>query len=280
MVRSSRIVVVPNQINGIISPSNNAAGSNMRVVFSGANLPNRKHKTVIWSAKYVQHTGYYAFVWDSEGDATWHGGLYECGAHPFPCDGSANAQGQATGGTGAAGTVHYYEIAGAGSAVDYIASSGPGSVYIVTKGVWVKQAITDQIITVTTTDDTVERTFYVDLSDTSKKIVTRQANPLARTPSAPIFALFSSEWTATGDANEEAASGTFRNWKIFNNAALSAADIVSESNYTANGATTAAGIASVFYTNVNPTPDDISDKSGAGHSPSWANANHGTLYTE
>ena len=34
-----------------------------------------------------------------------------------------------------------------------------------------------------------------------------------------------------------------------------------------------------WYSNINPTPTDVSDKSGAGHSPTWANANRPTLVT-
>jgi hypothetical protein len=40
-----------------------------------------------------------------------------------------------------------------------------------------------------------------------------------------------------------------------------------------------AGIASVWYMNESPTPLDITDKSSAGHTPAWANANRPALYT-
>lgn len=33
-----------------------------------------------------------------------------------------------------------------------------------------------------------------------------------------------------------------------------------------------------WYVNLNPTPSDISDKSGAGHDPAWLNANRPTLW--
>lgn len=266
---------------GVIYPSNGAAGSNMRIVFSGAVLPNRKSKSVIWSVKWTQQNGYYGFAWDSEGDATWHLGAYENGCHPYPCDGTYNTTGQALVSTGSNGTVQYYEIAGRGDAGDYISSSNTftQASYLKSAAVWVTQGFTDQIITVSTANDTIERRYYVELADTSKVIIQRQANPLTRTPAAPIFALGASEWTATGDTNVEASSGTFRNLKIFNNATLSAADMASEGANVANNAVTSAGIAALYYANVNPTPSDIADKSGNGNNPAWANASHGTLYT-
>lgn len=270
---------VNQSVTGIIFPSNGEAGSAMRISFTGSNRPSRTNKSVIWDAYYIQQTGYYAWLWDSENDNTWHDGDYESGAHPFPCSGTFDGTGASTG-SDSGSSVHYYEIAGAGTAVDWIATPG-GSAYLVTKGVWVKQAIVDELITVSTSNDTIQRTYYVDLSDTSKKIVRKQSSTLARNPATPQFSFGSSEWRDNqggAGVTDEASSGRYRNAKIFNNAALSASDLVTESNGTTNAALTSAGISSLWYSNISWTPDDISDKSGAGHNPAWVNANHGTLW--
>ena len=43
---------------------------------------------------------------------------------------------------------------------------------------------------------------------------------------------------------------------------------------------TAAGVTNIWYLNLNPTPTDISDKSGKGHHPSWIGNLRPTLFTE
>ncbi len=42
---------------------------------------------------------------------------------------------------------------------------------------------------------------------------------------------------------------------------------------------TVAGAANFRYLNVNPTPTDISDKSGRGHHPSWVGSERPALYS-
>jgi hypothetical protein len=56
---------------------------------------------------------------------------------------------------------------------------------------------------------------------------------------------------------------------------LSVADIQSEVNAPLS---TTAGAANIWYINLNPTPSDISDKSGRGHNPSWVGAERPTLW--
>jgi hypothetical protein len=42
---------------------------------------------------------------------------------------------------------------------------------------------------------------------------------------------------------------------------------------------TSAGSSSIWYLNVNPTPTDISDKSGRGHQPAWVGPERPLLWT-
>ena len=54
--------------------------------------------------------------------------------------------------------------------------------------------------------------------------------------------------------------------------------IGTQANSTTNTPVTSAGMTSKWYSNLDPTPADVSDKSGAGHSPTWDNANRPTRW--
>lgn len=274
--------VTPSEaVTGLDFPSNGTAGSAIRIVFSGSNKPSRTTKTVLWEVKYTAQNGYYAWAWDSYGDNTWHSGDYEIGSHPFPCDGTFNSgDGSASNGTGDAGSVHYFENAGAGAANDWIATPG-GSAYQVTKGTWLRQGFTDEIVNITGTDY-VRRSFYVDLSDVSKVIVRTQLKSAldATSPSTPQFSFGSSEWrdNQTGAGRtDEASSGIYRKLQIYSDK-KSTANMVSALACETNACVTALALSNTWYLNCNPSPSDVSDKSSAGHNPSWANANRPASY--
>jgi hypothetical protein len=58
--------------------------------------------------------------------------------------------------------------------------------------------------------------------------------------------------------------------------ALSVADIVTEAE---SPRSTSAGGNSIWYINLNPTPADISDKSGKGHHPAWVSSARPALWS-
>ena len=273
----------PGPTYGITFIGNNISGSSIRLVWDGANLLSRTTQTVIWKARYFQMTGYYAVIWNSSANGTFYGDTYEFGTHPFPCDGTFNSgTGQMLVPTAGSGTVHYEEIAGLGSK-DYIASPGGTNIPKVVD-VWRTSARTVKLITVSTTDDTVEHIYYPDISQPTVYIrqllaVASLDNP---TGGAGMFSIGSSPWrdnSGGGDGiTDESPGCSMRGIKLFN-AGMTIGDIALEDASGLNTAVTAAGIASTWYMNMNPTPSDVSDKSGAGHSPSWANANRPTLYT-
>lgn len=272
--------VAPNVVTGLIFPSNNAANSDIRLVWSGANLLSRTSHTVIWRANYVQQDGYYAVTWHSPNDGVWDSGEYSVGMHPHPCDGTFDSDGQRLVGTGAGGAIHYQEIAGLTGAYDRIASPsspGPQDTFLVTKGVWYLQA---RVVELSGT--TLTHTFYPDIENNPTKFIRQSfltTNPLWNpSPANPAFYFGASDWTASGNANSETPSCTLRGLALFS-APLTITDIQSEAASSGDTAVTTAGQASVWYINKNPTPTDINDKSGAGHTPSWANANRPTLYT-
>ncbi len=93
-------------------------------------------------------------------------------------------------------------------------------------------------------------------------------------PPAPALTFGDSPWYPS--FQHERLSGILRGVKIFN-AALSEAATLSEA--AADGLATSAEAVNIWYLNINPRPDDISDKSGAGHNPAWADpANTAALW--
>ena len=74
----------------------------------------------------------------------------------------------------------------------------------------------------------------------------------------------------------ERLSGVLRGIKIFNKA-LSESDLLAEAG--SDSLVTTEGQANIWYMNVNPSPSDISDKSGRGHHPVWASSAKPSLWT-
>lgn len=267
----------PAVLNGLTFPSNLETGADIRLVWNGANLLSRTNHTVIWKANYIQQAGYYAVTWHSYNVGEWQGSYYEYGCHPFPGDGSVDGNGESIGSTSSAGTVHYYEIAGL-QAHDYLASVGNanGAPLIVTKGVWVTQARTCSV-----QGSNLRHRYYPDVSSPTRYIEQTIDISLLESPSAPAFYFGTSDWRAGvggSGTTDEAVSGTIRGFALFN-AELSITDIATEAASESNSPQTSSGATSVWYINKNPTPTDVTDKSGAGHHPSWANSNRPTLWT-
>jgi hypothetical protein len=261
--------------SGLLFLANYAANSDIRLEWDGAILLPRTSHTAIWKARYFQQTGYYAVAWHTSNDGTWHGSTYEYGTHPYPCDGGVNSAGKATGGTSGSGTDHWFEIAGLG-ANDFIASPGPGTTTEVIKdGSWLTQARTCEVVSGTT----LRHRFYPDVVGAPGVYIQQeQALSGLATPTTPAFILGCSPWTVSGSTNSECPGCALSAIKLFD-AALSIADITSEAASGSDSPVTAAGIASVWYINNAPIPTDVTDKSGEGRHPTWANARRPTLWT-
>jgi hypothetical protein len=265
----------------LIFPSNGVPGSDIRLVWSGAAMLPRRTHTVLWKAKHRQQLGYYATIWHTSNDGTWHASWFEYGTHAYPTTGTIDSTGQSTGGTGSSGAVHFFEIAGLGAS-DFIASAGSSATYPLVADVWLTQARTAAIVSANG-KTVVRHRFWPDVTKPTAFIeqdaLEAAVDQAAAAAVAPAFIIGCSPWTATGSTNSETPSATLRGFALFS-AALSIADIATESASESNTPVTAAGKTSVWYENKNPTPSDVSDKSGAGHSPTWANANRPTLYVQ
>ncbi len=265
----------PDSGTGLDFPPNGMPGSDARLVWDGPDMLPRASHTAIWQARYVQQNGYYAVAWHTSNDGTWHASPFEYGTHPYPTSGTVDATGQSTGGTGSEGMVQYYEIAGLGAS-DFIASPGPGPTYPLVPDIWVTQARTAEVV-----GDQVRHRYWPDLNDPDafieQSFSAAGIEQAAAVSVSPAFTLGGSPWTGDGVSNGESPASVLRGIALFD-APLDIDDLVAEATSESDAPVTAAGTDAVWYINRNPTPDDIGDKSGAGHSPTWANDQRPDLY--
>ncbi|HKP96481.1 MAG TPA: hypothetical protein VJ385_12055 [Fibrobacteria bacterium] len=267
-------------------PGNGTPGGDIGLDWKGPNIPSRINHTILWQWVGRDQNGFFAVAWHANNDGTWHGysqpeysPMYEFGTHPFPyrAEAGISSDGQATYPSDyKSGNIQYMEIAGLIAAGrDFLASPGPGSAYRFVPGHVYKQARTCRVIVGGPNNGKLEHLFYVDLPDTTKVI--RQVAPSGwPTPNAPVFRFGASPWTGNGSSNSETPNGILRAFKMF--PALSTADMLAES--ASDQVNTPATANPPWYINVNPTPTDVSDKSGAGHHPVWANSNRPSLYVK
>jgi hypothetical protein len=242
-------------ISGLDFPSN--GGSTVQFRFTGTSLLNPWPATYIWRIKPRQQTGYYTtFFW---GNMAQYGDMRDFqynyyGAHPYPQGGSS-------------GTVHNWEISYDGQ--DYITDKN-GNSTVVEKGRWFTQAFTVR----NTGSNNIEMTFYWDLgTSTGRVIQTTRANYGSQFPPDNPGLCFGD---ATWSPGNELLSGILRGVQIYSTN-LSITEILSEID---NPLSTPAGANNIWYMNLNPTPTDISDKSGKGHHPVWFGSKRPALYTE
>jgi hypothetical protein len=264
---------------GLDFPSNDTAGSDIGLDWTGSAMLPRNGHTVVWKYRPVQQNGYYALMWHVRADDTWGSSQYEFGTHPYPVSNNVvGTSGQATNPTGSSGTNHCWEIAGIlGS--DFLYSPDPvgGALGLtVIKDLWYSQARQTEIINVSGTDY-VRHRFWPDIEN-NPSFVIEQDYPLSGLGSPPSmkFRMGVSPWTASGSANAECPSGVVRHVLMYD-AALTLSEIQAKAARVYDDSV--AVDSRCWYSNINPTPSDVSDKSGAGHSPSWANANRPSLYT-
>lgn len=259
-------------VTGLTFASNNEADSNTAFEWSGAAMLPRFLHTELWKVIYTDQLGYYAFNWYALATRAWGGGTtrWERGAHPHPSDGSVNAEGYATGGTGSSGAVHYHEIANGSDKI-----SNGGSPLQVVKGVELWQMVTcEQVLT-----DYVHR-FYPDLQGNPSFYI-EWIEPVASVAADPgvIHRYGSTPWDETGtaentgDTSGEASSGSYWHFLQYN-AVKTVPQALAKFALTNNDTTDP----DIWYSNISPTPTDIDDKSGQGHHPAWRGSNRPGLY--
>lgn len=257
---------------GLDFPSNGDAPSDAFVAFqflnpqnNGAPIwgPSNQGVTYIWKYRPRQQDGYYVTMWWSRGDGHFNqGGYYGYyGGHPYPQGG------------GASNPNHYWELAGMGDGADTVHTLS-GSPLAVVKDVWYTQALR---ITVNANGTKTAR-FYINLPSVANGNiiqVTSTASYGDTLPPSPALTFGDSPWYA--DFQHERMSGVIRGIKIFNKVLSEAATLAEAAS---DALVTSEGQANIWYMNINPTPSDISDKSGKGHNPSWASSVRPSLYSD
>lgn len=252
-MRSAFIIGRPTvQVTGLQFPSNGS--STVRFHFNTP--PTISPLTLVWKLYPIQQTGYYTtYFWGEEGGAvitTW--GYHGC--HPYPVG-------------GASGTVHNWEVASEGGD-DIVDENGNDTT--VAKGRWHTQAA---IIRNSGTYE-LDIDFYWDLATSATRLINHVtiSSPRNNLPSNPGLFFGDAPWSESN----EMLSGIIRGIQVYD-AALTLQQIQDRMDLSSDSAVVSADPGSLWYTNLNPTPSDISDKSGNGNNPSWANANRPTLWT-
>jgi hypothetical protein len=236
-------------MTGLDFPSNSGDYIDYSFRFTGSALLPMQPATYVWNVMPRQQSGYYTtFFWGFSDSFTGSNEYY--GAHPYPDNPPS-------------GSTHKWEISTNG--FDYTTDVN-GNNTSLQYGRWYTQALV-----VTPSGSNSLLTFYWDLPNTSKRIVVTVHGGL-RPPSNPTLAFGAAPWAVF----QERLSGILRGIRLYS-ASLSQVDVLSEAN---TPLSTSAGAASIWYMNMNPSPNDISDKSGRGHHPTWAGSGRPALWSQ
>lgn len=242
----------PSGISGLIFPKNSDPDGEVWFALTGAALPDIQPLTIIWRSQfYGGQSGYYTTFFHGRTDGTFAGDGSYFGCPPYPQNGTSGD------------TDHYFSVAADGN--DDVTDENANST-VVTKGQWYTQAAVSN-------GDTID--FYWDLETSTDRVISHtNASTLTNTSSDPGLIFGDAPW----NPNQERHYGILRGIQVYTSA-LDLADVVTEAaNHTSNTPKTSAGLANVHYMNQNPTPSDISDKSGQDNNPAWKNANRPTLW--
>jgi Concanavalin A-like lectin/glucanases superfamily len=209
--------------------------------------------TYVWKVRPRHQLGYYTtFFWGNDGQFLWSDcSGYKCadtyyGAHPYPPGGSS-------------GSTHKWEIAARQG--DY------QSVEYVVYDRWYTQALR-----VWSDSAGKHHEFYWDLPNTSR--VLRLDLPTSygnKMPPSPALTFGDAPWAPS----REIMKGVIRGIQVYSSA-LTLTEVLSELSAPLS---TSKGASSIWYMNLNPTPTDISDKSGRGHNPQWVGSERPLLWS-
>ena len=228
--------------------------------------------TYIWRAFPRQQPGYYTtFFWGTgESEFWWDNGQPNSfyGAHPYP-------QNPPTGNT------HYWEIA-TDFGGDFFSSNTPGEPVAGPVTVDYKRWYS-QALVAWNTGSGKRTVFYYDLPDASKAIdVTVSSSFGNKSPTIPALTWGDAPWIVptnppnTHGQGHEVYCGILRGIQVYSTN-LSTADILGEAS---SPLSTDAGRTNIWYLNLDPRPDDISDKSGKGHNPEWVGNERPSLWSQ
>jgi hypothetical protein len=248
ITRSATVTVQSSgTLSGLDFPGSAATSGTIRFRFSNplAIYP----ATYIWRVYPRQQSGYYTtFFWGNDGPFWWDNGSPNTyyGAHPYPYPPPS-------------GTPRWEIATDRGG--DYLSSDS------VAFNRWYTQALR-----VWSDSSGKHHEFYWDLPNTSRVIrVDVSASFGNINPPNPALTFGDAPW----NPSNEMMNGIIRGIQIYSTT-LSVNDIMTESTAPLS---TSSGASKVWYMNLNPTPSDISDKSGANHQPEWVGSERPRLWS-
>ena len=236
-------------LTGLEFPSNGQTKADIRFKFTGSGLQPMYPATYIWRVKLRRQAGYYTtFFWGPDGEFTGNG-YYGC--HPYP-DGEPKDASRA----------HKWELSISGN--DIVDDANGHSTQL-GYDAWRIQALR-----VWDNGSNKVHEYFWDLPDTTKVIRVLEPRSYGPNGSPPALTFGDAPW----NLQSERLSGILRGIQTYS-AKLDVADILFELERPAG---TNAGTAAIWYLNLNPTPEDISDKSGKGHHPAWVGSDRATRW--
>lgn len=216
------------------------------------------------------------FFWGNDGDFHWDTGgpgpMFDTnsyyGCHPYP---TPNPDGDGK-----------WEISVYGE--DKV-TRDDASAPFVTFDQWYSQAF---VASRTNSTDTNHK-FYIDLpsvatSNTITRNITGDGNWADTDPPTPAIVVGQAPDNGTGKSwggydGWEEANEIIRGLQFYDSA-LTEQQILDRAACETNAEVLALGAPTPWYLNMNPSPDDVTDKSGSGHDGSWAGAERPTLWTQ
>lgn len=237
---------------GLDFPSNGETSDDIRFRFIGKNLMPMYPVTFIWRVKLRRQAGYYTtFFWGPDGSFT--GDSYY-GCHPYP-DGEYGLKHNSQ--------THKWELSINGE--DYVRSANGHSTQLGYE-IW-----KTQVFVAYEMGNKKIHEFYWDFPDTTRVIrVDLPKSYGSYPPKNPALTFGDAPWAL----GSERLSGILRGIQLYSSA-LSLTAIRQEIELPLS---TKAGNNNIWYLNLNPTPDDIADKSGNAHHPEWVSSARARLW--
>lgn len=252
--------------------TNGTTNSDVWIKWTGSNILPRIPHTAIWRYNPIQQTGYYSVAWHANVDAFFAANTYEYGTHPWPAsDCTVDGSGHGATGTNSGGTAHCWELAGLG-ANDFLSTNGTTGTVTV-KSRWYTQVRMCRVVPSGGHAGEVEHRFYPDFANNPSLFIQQYVASVDSASGGGQFLFGVSPWSASGANNDETLSGYLRGIQLYAAWLDPSTDMPTEAaNQSSNTPLTSAGATSVWYMNQDPIPSDVTDKSGAGHSPAWGSA--------
>jgi hypothetical protein len=232
-------------------PSNGETSNDIRFRFTGNALLPMYPATYVWRVNLKRQSGYYTtFFWGPDGPFT-GAGYY--GAHPYP-DGEPKPTSRN----------HKWELSIDGG--DFVVDANKNSTQL-GYDTWRTQALR-----VADNGSQKVHEFFWDLPDTTKVIRVELTRSYGNTPpSSPALTFGDAPWSL----GNERLSGLLRGIQLYG-VALSGKDILTEIT---EPLSSKPGESGIWYLNLDPTPNDISDKSGKGHHPKWVSSHQAAAWS-